>query len=141
MFLLQTNKRLFYQPNYAYCVTIWSWIGFIYTLALILQLELINLNWQSITVGIIAVLLTIINLFGHRLDITAQTLTLKRPLFKYNRTIQLAQTTAVIVQKHGLLIKTTELDYQPEQLLLSAKVKEQLITTLEANNWPVQNEQ
>jgi len=47
----------------------------------------------------------------------------------------------VIVQKYGLLIKTTELDYQPEQLLLSAKVKEQLITTLEANNWPVQNEQ
>ncbi|MEL1195884.1 EbsA family protein, partial [Staphylococcus epidermidis] len=81
---MQKTTTAFYQPNYAYFVTIWSWIGFVYTLALIVQLELINLNWQSWGIGLIAVWLTLWVIFGHRVSMTADVITLKRPVFKYN---------------------------------------------------------
>lgn len=135
---MQKTTTAFYQPNYAYFVTIWSWIGFVYTLALIVQLELINLNWQSWGIGLIAVWLTLRVIFGHRVSMTADVITLKRPVFKYNRTINRETTTAIIVQKHGLLIKTNELDYQPEQILLSRKAKQAFVKQLKQNGWPIE---
>jgi len=134
---MQKTTTAFYQPNYAYFVTIWSWIGFVYTLALIVQLELINLNWQSWGIGLIAVCLTLWVIFGHRVSMTADVITLKRPVFKYNRTINRETTTTIIVQKHGLLIKTNELDYQPEQILLSRKAKQAFVEQLKQNGWPI----
>ncbi|MSD83125.1 hypothetical protein GKC32_01880 [Lactobacillus curvatus] len=135
---MQKTTTAFYQPNYAYFVTIWSWIGFIYILALIVQLELINLNWQSWVIGVIAVCVTLWVIFGYRLSLSATTMTLKRPVFKAKRIINREMTTTIIVQKHGLLIRTNELDYQPEQLLLSRKAKQVLIEHLKQNDWPIE---
>ncbi|WP_413476256.1 EbsA family protein [Latilactobacillus fuchuensis] len=134
---MQKSLTIRYQPGYAYFITTWSWIGFIYLLALIIQLELINLNWQSMTIALIAVILTIINILGYQVTITSEAIHLKRPVFKRHRTIEREKLTQIAVQKHGLLITTTELDYQPEQLLLRPKDKQQLVATLKAAGWPI----
>ncbi|KRM22212.1 EbsA family protein [Latilactobacillus graminis] len=134
---MQKTTTVFYQPNYAHFVTMWSWIGFVYTLALIVQLELIDLNWQSWLIGLIAVCLTVWAISGHRVVLDETTITLKHPLSKYHRTIHRETVTTIIVQKHGFLINTNELDYQPTQLLLSRSAQEKLITQLNQTGWPL----
>ena len=133
---MQKKTTIHYQPGYAYFIITWSWIGFVYLLALIVQLELIKLNWQSITIALIGVGLTIANLVGYRLVFETDQITLKRPWFK-KRVISRSQVTQVIEQRQGLLIKTDELAYQPEQLLLTKTAKLQLLQALSAADWPV----
>ena len=71
------------------------------------------------------------------MTVHSASINLKRPVFKRHRTIDREKLTQITVQKHGLLLTTTELDYQPDQLLLRLKNKQQIVAALKEAGWPV----
>lgn len=125
MIFIKQQQRFLYQPDRYTSIITWSWLFVILLLGVVVWLEFIHFQWISGMIFLIFALLAGINIFRRQVQLTPTTLIFKGVRPRQQRTITLADLTAVHTKAHQLDFQLTT--GESFQILLPTRSQLQLV--------------